>query len=353
MPVTTPGGCAYSSAMNDTVAPFFASPELHLLTFDVDQALVTRMNAEAYFRSSFLDGGRVVTLDPQPQTIPLGPLLEAASEVKPEPVGWIFQIAHCGSTLLSRLIDQPEHSLVLREPPPLRQVAVMHARGSAPADWSARLRLAHAAAARRFEADLPTVVKANAPVNFMLPELSALEPSATAILLHLPLADYVVAVLATPEHRQWVDRVTTMLEPAIRRATGVDALGSTAERAAALWLAQMIAFQDQLAANPNAFSLDANHLFGDPAPVANAAAAHFGIAPLDPDGVAAAASLNAKQPGQPYDDEARRERAKANAALLKDEIETARRWIDAAPASDRLSPRLGRPLIGEAPPLLT
>lgn len=54
--------------------------------------------------------------------LPLASLAPRASAA--QSTTWIFQMAHCGSTLLARALDDPGASLVLREPLSLRQTAV-------------------------------------------------------------------------------------------------------------------------------------------------------------------------------------------------------------------------------------
>jgi hypothetical protein len=118
---------------------------------------------------------------------------------------WIFHVAHCGSTLLARALDAPGANLVLREPLALRQLAL--------APDPARLAVTTAMLSKRYQADAPTLIKANVPVNFLLPELVALNPGARAIFLYLGLDDYLLAILRSDDHRAWLRRVTQQLVP--------------------------------------------------------------------------------------------------------------------------------------------
>jgi hypothetical protein len=339
--------------MDDPVTHFFDTPTHHLLAIEHDTAAVIRMDRRAYHRSIFLDR-RISALEPHPQAIPIQPLIEAAARVEPGRVCWIFHVAHCGSTLLARGLDQPSGSLVLREPPPLRQLGLARAGGSAPQDWDARVRLAHAAAARRFDPGLPTIVKANVPVNFMLDALSHGQPDHPAILLHFPLEPYLLAILRTPNHRTWVERLTMQTLPALTAATEMQIAASLPERAAALWLFQMIAFDHHLTVNPQARSLEASVLFANPCDIASITAAHFGLPDftIGPD-TARIASTYSKNPEQSFDEDARRARATADAERLAPEIAEARRWIERSKAAQALPAALPRPLAGDEIALLT
>lgn len=330
----------------------FATPEQHLLAFDGGDALFVRMDRGSYHRSIFLDR-RIEALEAQPTRVALAPLVEAARDREIPRTGWIFHVAHCGSTLLSRLIDRIEGGLVLREPPPLRQLGLAAASGTAGDAWQGRLRLAAAMAGRRFDASRPTVVKANVPVNFILDPLLALDPGAPAILLHFALEPYLLAVLGSDGHRIWIDRLTEQLAPALATCVGLSSSATTPERAAALWLAQMTMFDAALRAHSASRSLDAESLFADPAAAAAATATHLGLAlPSDAEADPGLISTYSKDPSRRFDEADRRARAAQRREALGDEIATARRWIDAAPATRQLPTCLDRPLLGDPAILL-
>ncbi len=236
-----------------------------------------------------------------------------------QPTAWIFHMAHCGSTLLARALDDPAASLVLREPLALRQTAMQ--------GDPALLPLVLAMLGKRYRADAPTLIKANVPVNFLLPDLAAADPDAQAILLYLPLRPYLQAILRDDNHRNWLRNVTTQLAHYLGDWSALN----DAERAAALWLAQVDAFTAALTAMPNARALNAELLFNDPVPVLNAAAAHLGV-PLDADAVGAVVagplfSTYSKNPNVAFDNAARLARAAEVAAAIAPELDAADAWI--------------------------
>ncbi|OYY91200.1 MAG: hypothetical protein B7Y45_04210 [Sphingomonas sp. 28-66-16] len=228
-------------------------------------------------------------------------------------------MAHCGSTLLARALDDPAASLVLREPLSLRQTAIQRT--------PARLPLVLAMLGKSYRADAPTLVKANVPVNFLLPQLAAADPGARAVLLYLPLRAYLLAILRHDNHRTWLRNVTTQLAPYVGDWSAL----SDAERGAALWLAQVNAFTDTLAVMKNARTLDAERLFDDPVPVLKAAAEHLGV-PIDGSALAAVVagplfSTYSKNPSVAFDNAARIARAAEVAEAIAPELDVARAWV--------------------------
>ena len=307
---------AIRASMALSLDDLFTSPDHYLHSFDGDEAIFVRMDRAAYHRSIFLDA-RISPAPGQAMKVPAAALSKASPA--PQPTSWIFHMAHVGSTLLARALDDPGASLVLREPVALRQLALQ------PDD--PRLAIVAAMLGKRYRADAPTLVKANVPVNFLLPKLGALEPDAHAILLYLPLRDYLLAILRGDSHRDWLRKVTGFLAPFLGDLSSL----ADAERAAALWLAQVNAFADALGAMPNARALNAEMFFADPELVLNAAAKHLRL-PIGPDAIAATVagplfSTNAKNPAVAFDNEQRVARRDDVERRIAAELEAAEEWI--------------------------
>ncbi|WP_294394741.1 hypothetical protein [uncultured Sphingomonas sp.] len=298
-----------------TLADLYASPDHYLQAFDGDAAIFVPMDRAAYHRSIFLDG-RISPAGAGQMRVALDLFVNMPP---PQPTGWIFHIAHCGSTLLARALDGLSGNLVLREPLALRQSAV--------AGDAGRLALAAAMASKRYRTDVATVVKANVPVNFVLPELIALQDRPRAILLYLPLRDYLLAILRSDNHRDWLRRVSTQLGPKVGDVAGL----ADGARAAALWLAQMRAFAGALAALPRARTCNAEDFFANPAPVLKAAVAQLQVDMTD----AAVAQCVAgdlfntysKNPNEPFDNDARLTRRAALEASLAHDIALGEAWL--------------------------
>ena len=228
-------------------------------------------------------------------------------------------MAHVGSTLLARALDDPGASLVLREPLALRQLSV-------DAD-DLRLRIVTAMLSKRYRPDAPTLVKANVPVNFLLPKLAAIDADARAILLYLPLRDYLIAILRTDSHRLWLRNVMRYLAVHVGNVSAL----SDAERAAALWLAQVNAFAAALSVLPNARTLNAEVFFAQPEPVLNAAATHLGV-PIPPAEISATVagrlfSTNAKNPTVAFDSSQRTTQRRELEHAIAAEFDAAEEWV--------------------------
>ena len=186
--------------MSLTIDDLFASPDHYLHSFEGDAAVFVPMDRAAYHRSIFLDG-RISPAGAGSMRLPFGTL--AGQGRRPSATGWIFHVAHCGSTLLARALDQLSSNMVLREPLALRQLALT--------PDAERLAVTVAMLSKRYRAELPTIVKANVPVNFLLPNLVEADREARAIFLYCGLRDYLLAILRNDKHRAWVRNVTGQL----------------------------------------------------------------------------------------------------------------------------------------------
>lgn len=310
---------AIAQMMSLTLDDLFASPDHYLHSFEGDAAVFMPMDRAAYHRSIFLDG-RISPAADRMMRVPAAALADPAR--RPAPTGWIFHVAHCGSTLLARALDRPETNLVLREPLALRQLAL--------SPDPARLALVAAMLSKRYRSDLPTIVKANVPVNFLLPELAAIDPGASAIFLYATLRDYLLAILRSDNHRDWLRRVTAQLAGHLGDLSGL----SDAQRCAALWRAQIQAFAAAMGTMPNARALDAEAFFDDPGSVLACAARHLAVPMSGTDIVGTVGgplfSTYSKNPEQAFDNRARLARRAELETPLAGEIDEALRWVEAA-----------------------
>lgn len=338
-------------------ADLFATPDHYLFAFDGDQSLFADMNRSAYERSIFLDR-RIVAASPRILRVPTAGLAEYRQRnVREAPsIGWIFHIAHCGSTLLARGLDRASDDLVLREPMVLRQLGVAASAGRDGAQSNQQLAMAAAMLGKRYRASAPVIVKANVPVNFIVPQLLALNPVAPAIFLYFTLDDYLAAVLRTANHRQWVASITSELRVSIEEQVGSVGGLPIEQLAAALWLAQMRVYAAALASHDQARSLDAEQLFNAPRGVLTAAFAHFGIAISEAQIGAILQgellSTYSKNPQVAFDNSQRTQRQAQLKRELANELRSAREWIESRLPAHPLPDRLAKPLVGDSPELL-
>lgn len=304
--------------MTQSLDALLGSPDHYLHSFEGEEAVFVPMDRAAYRRSIFLDR-RISPAQSGGWRVLAGSLAGAAPAA--QPCDWIFHIAHCGSTLLARALDEldgeADGCLVLREPFALRQLAL----GGDPALLAPTLALL----ARRYPAAGPTLIKANVPVNFLLERLVTAQPEARAVFLYSDLADYLLAILRSDNHRNWLRNVTQQLAGMIAQPLPE----TDAELAALLWIEQLRRFAAALTMWPQARSLEAETFFARPAETLLAAAALFGQSSGAVPALVAGPLFNtySKNPAQAFDNAARLARRAAIEGELAAEIDLANRWI--------------------------
>lgn len=313
--------------MPPPITEIATSPDHYLYAIEGADAVIVPMDRTAYARSIFLDR-RIAPAGETALHVPADALM--ADVAQPPTTAWIFHVAHCGSTLLARALEGLGSGLVLREPMALRQLAFDPDPG--------RLGLVLAMLGRRYGGEEPTLIKANVPVNALLPVIAAANPEAPAVFLHLGLEDYALAVLRSAQHRAWVREIAA-------RFASPPSAASDAVCLAALWLWQTQAFAAALDAMPRACSLDAERFYADPAATLAALAPRLGRA-ADADACAALVrgplfTTYSKRPGVPFDNAARLARRSVMARELAKETAEARHWVEiAAPDHARLVARI-------------
>ena len=313
-----------------TLDQLIASPDHYLQSFIDDDAVFMPMDGASYRRSIFLDD-RISPAANGSMRVPIDTLLPA---LRPAPrVDWIFHIAHCGSTLLARALDELLPGLVLREPAALRQMAF-----GADDTGIALVRLF---LSRRYDAAAPTLVKANVPVNFLLERIITPDTADRALLLHYGLRDYLLAILRNDNHRAWLRRVTAEMAHHLGDLSSL----SDGHRGAALWLAQTRLFAATLDRNGAAATLDAERFFAEPGAMLAASVRHFG-AEADEAAIRALVTgplfaTYSKNPGFAFDNAARLARRAQLEGELAGELAEAQHWlVRAAPDIDALNAAL-------------
>lgn len=292
------------------------SPDHYLHAFDGSEALFVPMDRAAYRRSIFLDH----RISPAGQGGMRVPVVALADAPAPLPTHWIFHIAHCGSTLLARALEALGDGLVLREPLALRQLALEPEPGALLAPTLALL-------SRRYPGAGPTLIKANVPVNFMLPELVKADPQARAVFLFSTLPDYLCAVLRSDQHRNWVRGVAALLGGKL----GQILPETDAELAAMLWHAQLCEFESALAKMKNARSLDFEVFLQRPDDSLLAAAKLYGCLADRPQVARIVAgplfSTYSKNPEHAFDNATRLAQRNDIRKTLSPEIAQAQAWL--------------------------
>jgi len=168
-------------------------PFVHALSLDDGSRKLIPTTAELLRAQSFLDGRSDFSAGPayraeRPHT---------PDKPTPLPDRYIFHVGFCGSTLLSRLLDQPRRSLVLREPNCLADLAnqanqTAANRAVSLADGLIELR---SSLRSRWDEDELVVVKPSNWVNRLLPAFAAQATPMRVVFLTIDRAAFVRAIM--------------------------------------------------------------------------------------------------------------------------------------------------------------
>lgn len=270
-----------------TAADILRDP--NYLPFQLDLAngrvLFVRIDAQQRREAAFLDP-RALPPQPQGAWLPLS-MLEAPATGDVIADG-IFHIGHCGSTLLSRLLDSWPEVEGLREPLPLRELAgTWHA--AAPPHVLLATLMAY------WRRPLPPAsriaIKLTSSCNVLAEPLLRDGALQRAILLDMPLASWLATLLKSEDSVR--DALAAFDERAdVLRGHGITIDGEHAPRdaieACAMgWLAERLRFE-ALASGEFAsrvLRVDFEDLLAAPEATLAGIAAHLA---LDPDGIAGA-----------------------------------------------------------------
>lgn len=222
-----------------------ASPELYPLSFDAtgDRVRLVPLEEEAYRVASFLDE-RLLASVGFGEWVPMAELREAMP--RPASEGdFVFHLGHVGSTLLSRLLGESERVFSVREPAILRTLAIAELAGQDPEWLRDQARLFLALWARVWRPRQRSLLKATSFVSELAPLLMDLNPSAAAILMHLPASAHLAAILGGEASRAEMATNASMRLTRLHRRLGgpfwrLDSLGP-GERAAMSWLCEIMA----------------------------------------------------------------------------------------------------------------
>ena len=233
-------GLAQNSGTLRRMSDLFASPEFFPLGIDPDRRLVTfvRMTRETYVDSVFLDYRTQYV--GEPITLRLDDVLLACrtGSTATTRVHYILNTAYCCSTLLSRYFESLPNCLVLREPRPLVQVAVMM--DEEDPRWELFLDVCMKLLLRSYEPGQTVVIKPYEPCNRLAKILLERDPNATSTYLITPLRSFLLSVLKSEERREWVRaRLVSAARDASRYGvlSGISADALTTPQAATyVWL---------------------------------------------------------------------------------------------------------------------
>jgi len=327
------------------------SPEAYPQKLDLirDAALFVRFDAATYRAASFLDD-RVLGPDTQGAWLHLGAVRDAARRVgNSRPVHFIFHTGHVGSTLVSRLLDEIDGVLPLREPLPLRPLAdahdVLHQQESllGEAQFGGNLALFMTLWSRGYDTTRCIVLKATSNAGRMAGPILARSGSSKAIYLNLRAEPYLATLLAGQNSptdlrghgpgriRRLQARIGTPLAPLHAMSQG--------ELAAMSWLAESWSQHEALAQHPGkVVALDFDRFLGNVEECMGRILSHFDL-PQDPRQIAGLAqspvlARYAKAPEYAYTPADRTEILNRSRHANRDEIRKGMAWLERIAQSD-------------------
>jgi len=326
---------------------FSRSAAYPLFAFDPAQnrAWVLHFEADDYRRASFLDQRALGRRDVSGWTVDRAELDAALAPSAPlRDVHWLFHIGHCGSSLVSRLLDLIPGVLGLREPLPLLTLA--HGREDpAAASWEAPVL---ALLARGFVDSRAVIVKPTSVVTTIADRL--LPTTGRACLLWVDLHTWLATML---RDASLIESALSTEPLRLARQPSLPPAEADGARLARAWLIEQLRWQ-ALSADPalsgRLIDLDFAQVLRDPAPAVARLAMHYGLdVPEDwTQRIKESALLSryAKDGNAHFDSNARRRElaaaARNHAAAIADGMQWAQaalESIDAADITPRLRPR--------------
>ncbi|HKS58358.1 MAG TPA: hypothetical protein VJS12_23880 [Steroidobacteraceae bacterium] len=322
-----------------------ASPDVYLQKVDLarDAALLVQLNEGAYRAASFLDD-RIFAPDVKGGWASLRGVLDAAQALgERKPLHFIFHTGHVGSTLLSRLLDESDCVLSLREPLPLRTLADAHDTLELPEsllsrrDFDALEQALLTIWSRGYPATHSVILKATSSAcRIAAPLLQRLD-RARAVYLNLAAEPYLAMLLAGQNSgidlrghgpvriRQLQARIATPLPPLHALSLG--------EMAAMSWLAETWNQHDAVTrCGARIMTLDFDELLADIAGGVARVAAHFQL-PQDSRWLSEVArspvlTRYSKSPDYEYSPQVRRELLRQSRQNNAVQIAAGLRWLD-------------------------
>lgn len=292
------------------------------LSIPREQFLFLNLDRRALQAASFLDD-RILTPQLEGRWLTFGelaPLLQGPPSSMQ--LHFIFHAGHVGSTLVSRLLDEADGVLGLREPLPLRVLAetfddigAAHALLSeAAADtllqWCCRLW------SRGYADTEAVIVKATSSAGRIAPQLLRARPESRAIFMTLAPEPYLATLLGGQNSHidlrgQGAERHRRLARLGVSDLPGLHGM-SLGELAALTWLAETLS-QDHARREHGArlMLVDFDAFLAEPARTLQAIASHFGL-PCGGDAFANVAESPvlrqySKAPERPYSSALRQE----------------------------------------------
>jgi len=341
----------------------FDSPDLYVPMIDEEKeaALVVPMTRDTYSRSTFLDW-RTERAGEEAELVPIRSLEQAyiARNIRRRPLRFIFHPAFAGSTLLCRCLDRPGICLPYKEPWTLLQISTSRREGphsEQSRDGPMSLGLALALLARSYGPAEKVVIEPWDGCINIAEDLMSTHPGSMAVMLSLPLEDYVLSNLKRKGRRIFlrnnIPRAKVDLN-AMGLLNGVDPYQLTdGETVAYVWYWLMAYYVDILRNSTlNIRTLDSPTFYRRPQKSLRALVDFFNVSFTDEqidDAVRANVfSRDSKDPSKRYDAESKAVEDSRLRVQLKQQIDEALAWLDDNTSEFPIPAKFPRPLIDAA-----
>ena len=194
----------FQSTLPTLLPDIMLSPRLypHQIDAQRDAALLIDADADFYKNAIFLDQ-RALNPNSKGSVVPLDVLwqhVDAGSSAEKAPANFIFHVGNCGSTLISRLLDEHHNVLGLREPLLLRMLAVQLSANNNCQDqaFSEIFKRSYQLLVRRFSSQQQVIIKATSMCNNLAVPLLQQNDANRGVALYVTLEVYLANMLDKP-----------------------------------------------------------------------------------------------------------------------------------------------------------
>ncbi len=304
-----------------------------------DKAWILHFSVQNYTDASFLDQRLFHAQQYQGWEVTgaeLDGALAGATLPKP-PLHWLFHIGHCGSTLVSRMLDLIPGVLGLREPLPLLELAGL-ARDAATEKEAAAITLWRQrilqGLGRGFSDTRWIVVKPTSVTTWIAQPLLEARPGSRALLLWCDLETWLTTMLRTSDLRE-AAAVQSSFRIAAWKKMHSPPVSRMGEQLARDWLAEQWHWSELKRhphLNGSIADFDFSKLLASPLQGLAKIAGHYGI-PL-PDGMETMLQISnlmnhyAKDQRYAFNPQTRNDELARSRKLHENEIEAGLRWAE-------------------------
>ncbi len=319
------------------------------------QFVLQRMSRQAYQSSSFLNE----RLHADDDLFYLLPMQETLAYAESQPIGsqplhFIFHFALCGSTLLSRCLDHPGHTMVYKEPELLHQLSCyMRWPADEPLPTEALLEFALACLQRTTSPGEIPIVKPTDSCSNLVPTCLSVHENARGVVLYSTLERFLTATLRTPRRRRFIKGMYSRAVDDFK-AVGISADPgraslADAEVSAFVWLSLMFRYRAWLnEANGSLLALPMHLWIERPVDVLKRLATFMSLklpeTLIEQTILSGAFTRNAKMTSRAFDQQSYAQQEEARQEALHSEITAGKSWAATFTQSHPIADTLPYPL---------